>query len=59
MPWICWSRSGGCSHVPSKGEQMVHYNEYYSNVSRGKRNQENQDEWIPWLLEPDESAGLE
>ena len=27
---------------------------YYSNVSRGKRKKENQDEWIPHILEPDE-----
>ena len=26
-----------CSHVPHKGEQMVRYYGYYSNVSRGKR----------------------
>lgn len=26
-----------CSHVPDKGEQMVRYYGYYSNVSRGKR----------------------
>ena len=26
-----------CSHVPNKGEQMVCYYGYYSNVSRGKR----------------------
>ncbi len=24
-----------CSHVPNKGEQMVRYYGYYSNVSRG------------------------
>ncbi|MBW1673786.1 MAG: hypothetical protein JRJ45_09115 [Deltaproteobacteria bacterium] len=42
-----------CSHIPDKGEQMVRYYGYYSNVSRGKRKQENQDEWIPCIL-PDE-----
>ena len=26
-----------CSHVPNKGEQMVRYYGFYSNVSRGKR----------------------
>jgi len=26
-----------CSHVPGKGEQMVRYYGYYSNVARGKR----------------------
>jgi hypothetical protein len=30
-----------CSHVPDKGEQMVRYYGYYSNVSRGKRNKQN------------------
>jgi hypothetical protein len=35
-----------CSHVPNKGEQMVRYYGYYSNVSRGKRKQENRDELI-------------
>jgi len=36
-----------CSHVPDKGEQMVRYYGYYSNVSRGKRNKQNQDGLIP------------
>ena len=45
-----------CSHVPGKGEQMVRYYGYYSNVCRGKRRKENQDEWIPWILEPDVSS---
>ena len=31
------------SHVPDKGEQMVRYYGYYSNVSRGKRKEETQD----------------
>ena len=26
-----------CSHVPNRGEQMIRYYGYYSNVSRGKR----------------------
>jgi hypothetical protein len=26
-----------CSHIPNKGEQMVRYYGYYSNVSRGRR----------------------
>jgi hypothetical protein len=26
-----------CSHIPNRGEQMVRYCGYYSNVSRGKR----------------------
>jgi len=39
-----------CSHVPDKGEQMVRYYGYYSNVSRGKRNKQNQDGLIPCIL---------
>ena len=45
-----------CSHVPNKGEQMVHYYGYYSNVSRGKRQKQNWAELIPCILEPDESS---
>jgi hypothetical protein len=45
-----------CSHVPDRGEQMVRYYGYYSNVCRGKRRKENQDEWIPCILEPDVSS---
>jgi hypothetical protein len=45
-----------CSHVPNKGEQMVRYYGYYSNVSRGNRKKQNQDEWIPCILESDESS---
>ncbi|MFH1351318.1 MAG: transposase, partial [Pseudomonadota bacterium] len=45
-----------CSHVPNKGEQMVRYYGYYSNVSRGKRKKQNQDVLIPCILEPDESS---
>ena len=44
------------SHVPNKGEQMLRYYGYYSNVSRGKRKEENQDEWIPCILESEESS---
>jgi len=43
-----------CSHVPNKGEQMVRYYGYYSNVSRGNRKKQNQDEWISCILESDE-----
>ncbi|GAF84068.1 unnamed protein product [marine sediment metagenome] len=35
---------------------MVRYYGYYSNVSRGKRKKQNQDEWIPCILESDESS---
>jgi len=31
---------------------MVRYYGYYSNVSRGKRQKENQDGLIPYILEP-------
>jgi hypothetical protein len=44
------------SHVPDKGEQMVRYYGYYSNVSRGKRKKQDQDEWIPCILEPEGSS---
>jgi hypothetical protein len=42
-----------CSHVPNKGEQMVRYYAYYSNVSRGKRIKTDADDRIPCILEPD------
>jgi hypothetical protein len=42
-----------CSHVPNKGE-MVRYYGYYSNVvARGNRKKNDQDELIPYILEPD------
>jgi len=44
------------SRVPNKGEQMVRYYGYYSNVSRGKRKQNDQDDQIPSILEPDGSS---
>ena len=42
-----------CSHVPNKGEQMVRYYGYYSNVSRGKRKKSDADDAIPCILEPE------
>jgi len=36
--------------------QMVRYYGYYSNVSRGKRQKENQDGLIPYILEPSEDS---
>ena len=45
-----------CSHVPNKGEQMVRYYGHFSNVSRGKRKKNDQDELIPSILEPDGSS---
>jgi hypothetical protein len=41
-----------CSHIPNRGEQMVRYYGYYSNVSRGKRQKEGSDDAIPCILEP-------
>jgi len=43
-----------CSHVPNRGEQMVRYYGYYSNVCREKRRKAGQDTWNPCILEPDE-----
>jgi len=37
----------------------VRYYGYYSNVSRGKRRKQDQDEWIPCILEPVESLQVE
>jgi hypothetical protein len=45
-----------CSHVPNKGEQMVRYYGYYSNVSRGKRKIQDKDDTIPSVLEPQGSS---
>jgi hypothetical protein len=45
-----------CSHVPNKGEQMVRYYGHYSNVARGKRKMQDEDELIPSILEPDDSS---
>ena len=56
MPACACPHADRCSHVPNKDEQMVRYYGYYSNVSRGKRKKENQDEWISCILESDESS---
>ncbi|MFO7740313.1 MAG: transposase [Desulfatiglandaceae bacterium] len=45
-----------CSHVPNKGEQMVRYYGYYSNVSRGKRKIQDKDDAIPSIMETDGSS---
>jgi hypothetical protein len=45
-----------CSHVPNKGEQMVRYYGYYSNVSRGSRKKQNQDGLVPCIPQPDEPS---
>jgi len=42
-----------CSHIPNRGEQMVRYYGHYSNVSRGKRQQDGSEEAIPCILEPE------
>jgi len=52
LEWI----AAMCSHVPNKGEQMVRYYGFYSNVARGKRKKNEQDELIPSILEPDGSS---
>jgi hypothetical protein len=44
-----------CSHIPDRGEQMVRYYGYYSNVSRGKR-KETEDDGVPAILEADKSS---
>jgi hypothetical protein len=44
------------SHVPNKGEQMVRYYGYYSNVARGKRKKVEEDERIPSVLESEGSS---
>jgi hypothetical protein len=47
-----------CFHIPNKGEQMVRYYGFYSNVSRGDRKKEGSDYTVPCILEPqgDETA---
>ena len=44
-----------CSHIPDRGEQMVRYYGYYSNVSRGKR-KETEDDGVSCILEADKSS---
>jgi hypothetical protein len=39
-----------CSHIPDRGEQMVRYYGFYSNVSRGKR-KETEDNGVPCISE--------
>jgi hypothetical protein len=46
------------AHIPNKGEQLVRYYGYYSNVSRGKRKKEEPKEeaeisWKPGVIEVD------
>ena len=37
-----------CSHIPDRGEQMVRYYGYYSNVARGKR-KETEGDGVPCI----------
>ena len=48
LEWI----AAMCSHVPDRGEQMVRYYGY-SNVSRGKRQKHQADDFIPSIIESD------
>jgi hypothetical protein len=41
-----------CLHIPNRGEQMVRYYGYYSNVSRRKRKEVGTDDAVPCILEP-------
>ena len=52
MEWL----AAMCSHVPNRGEQMVRYYGYYSNVSHGRRKKQCQDGLIPCILEPSEDS---
>jgi hypothetical protein len=44
-----------CAHIPNRGEQMVRYYGYYSNVARGKRKEAGTVDVIPCILEPVEN----
>jgi hypothetical protein len=44
------------SHIPDKGEQMVRYYGYYSNVCRGRGQKEDQDGLIPYIIKPQEDS---
>ncbi len=48
MEWL----AAMCSHIPNRGEQMVRYYGYYSNVARGKRKKEESDDLVPCIIEP-------
>jgi len=50
MPGAAKPCEDGCSHVPNKGEQMVRYYGFYSNVSRGKRKKVDADDLIACIL---------
>jgi hypothetical protein len=42
-----------CSHVPNRGEQMVRYYGWYSNVTRGKRRKRAEGNAVPYIIESD------
>ncbi len=44
-----------CSHVPNRGEQMVQYYGWYSNVTRGKQQKGTEDDTSPYIVESDRS----
>ena len=44
-----------CSHVPNRGEQMVRYYGWYSNVTRGKRQKRAEDDAVAYIIESDRS----
>ncbi len=44
-----------CSHVPNRGEQMVPYYGWYSNVTRGKRRKGAEEDGVPYIIESDRS----
>jgi hypothetical protein len=48
MEWL----AAMCSHIPNRGEQMVRYYGFYSNVARGKRKEAGTDDTVPCILEP-------
>jgi len=45
-----------CSHIANRGEQMVRYYGYYSNVCRGHRQKEKIDATIPCIIESDATS---
>jgi hypothetical protein len=44
------------THIPNKGEQMVHYYGFYSNKSRGLRKKAGTDDEVPALIDSDISS---
>jgi hypothetical protein len=53
MPGAAKPCEDGCSHGPSKGDQIARYYRFYSNVARGKRKKTDADGKIPCFLEPE------